>query len=490
MSRSALFSLPLLLVYAALFVGCDNDNKGLDDAGTDAARDAETDVALEDAPDSATDTLDPAPPTVGDVFDCGRTGAGGLAAGNDDVRLVRHDVDLDVYPDALCNDGTGAVFYYRPHVGAEHADRWVIQLQGGGGCKTAQECANRWCRVDTNFGMNTMTSNGLPDTTDGKGILARRVENPHGDWNQVFVKFCSSDAWSGRARDVDVEAMHPVNGGDAVPYRIHFLGHQILEAVIGTLRADAGTTLTFDDVAMPNLRDAEEVAFVGASAGGNGVVNNLDWLADELAPTVVRGLVDSAFFPELGQLDHSASLACIEHGHCDYESFARANDERSPYDALLDASCVASHEAVGAEYVCSDTSHVLRHHLTTPFFVRMGLQDSLLSSGFVELGFGVGEPGPSDLLTFATTVRRELLAHETLPLSAEEGAAISVAPGAYGPSCAKHETLRSDPNTYDVTVRSDGEDHAFMDVYQAWRTGGTPTVIATSNPTADVCPGR
>ena len=473
-----------VLLCATLTAGCGDDDKGPEDSAIDVALE---DGSIDSSPDPE-DATEPGSPTVGAVFDCGRTGAGGLARGRDDDPLLRHDVDLAPYPDALCNDGTGAVFYHRPFVGSENENRWVIQLQGGGGCATPQDCANRWCRVETNFGMNTMTSNGTPEVgIDGKGILARRAENPHGDWNQVFVKFCSSDGWSGTARDLTFEASHPTREGDPQPYAIHFLGHRILEAVVGTLRGESGplTYASDDPVVMPRLGDAEEVALVGASAGGIGVIKNLDWLADELSSAEVRSLIDSAFFPELADVDHTATIACAE-GHCDYDAFARASHARSPHAAFLDASCVASH--AGAEYLCADATHVLHDHLTTPFFVRMGLQDSQLFGNFVDAGFGIGGPGPVDLRTFATAVRTDLLELDALASSAEERADIAVSPGVYAPACEKHETLRSDAHSYDATVRSGGDDHFFMDVYRAWRTGGTPTIVATDNPIADFCP--
>ena len=122
--------------------------------------------------------------------------------------------------------------------------------------------------------MNKMTSDEAPDVgIDGKGILARRAENPFADWNQVFVYYCSSDNWTGggATRDVDVE--HPVSGAP-LSMRLHFAGHRIIEAVVGTLRREDGT-LTWDDggagVEIDDFDDAVEIALVGASAGGGAV---------------------------------------------------------------------------------------------------------------------------------------------------------------------------------------------------------------------------
>ncbi len=68
-------------------------------------------------------------PMISDVLTCGRTGiADRLAPG---VQMQRADIDLGVFPDALCNDGTAAVIYFRPFLGPANRSRWVIQLQGG-----------------------------------------------------------------------------------------------------------------------------------------------------------------------------------------------------------------------------------------------------------------------------------------------------------------------------------------------------------------------
>ena len=218
------------------------------------------------------------------------------------------------------------------------------------------------------------------------------------------------------------------------------------------------------------------------------MIHNLDWLADEVAPTPVRGVMDSTFAPELEALDLSATAPCTERGVCDYASFmGEQYASREPLQApVLDTTCLAMH--AGEEQYCLDTGHVIRDHVTTPFFVRMGLVDMLISGNFVDFGFGVPGVGPLDLMLFAQTVRAEMEDLATLPSTAEEGAAMSVAPGAYGIACPKHETLRSDADTYDARLSNGGVLHAFPDVLGNWWTGGAPTNLTTDAPMMDVCP--
>ena len=116
MTRCA--SLSLLLVLASCGSDPDADAGTVDAGATDAGADA-GDV------DAGTDV-----PSIADVLECGRNGAGGLARGRDASLLQRHDVDLAAFPEALCNDGTGAVFYVRPHEGDANRHRWVIPAPG------------------------------------------------------------------------------------------------------------------------------------------------------------------------------------------------------------------------------------------------------------------------------------------------------------------------------------------------------------------------
>lgn len=166
----------------------------------------------------------PAAPWIGDALDCGTpASAGGLGPGTE---LQRVNLDPAQFPDALCNDGTPGFFYFRPAATAAARDRWVIQLQGGGGCSNPDNCAARWCSVDTNFGETQMTATLSPPVgINGNGILARGgalgEPNPLADGNQVFIRYCSSDGWAGTAGSVDVDGRHPISGAPVQIGRAH-----------------------------------------------------------------------------------------------------------------------------------------------------------------------------------------------------------------------------------------------------------------------------
>jgi hypothetical protein len=441
-------------------------------------------------------------PLVGEAFDCGKaTNVGGLASTTRASALVRQQVDTNRFPDALCNDGTPALFYARAATTPAGRGKWVIQLLGGGACSSAALCAKRWCSVDTNFSKTQMTSSTSPDKTDAEGIFARASDgalpaaNPFEDANQVLVKYCSSDTWRGTARDVEAEAPHPVTGV-STRYRIHFLGRRILEAVLATLRRDGvPATVLGAGAELPDLDEASEVVLAGASAGGGGTTFSLDWLRGELRasnPGVeVLGLIDSTFGPDLVGLDYTQGTACSQLGLCSDAAYLGYGLEAQAglWRAAPDESCSAQHLQDGTAWKCASDTHVVLHHLTTPFFVRQGLSDGLISDPYVEGQLRLG----GQLFTlglFGRQVAAQLEQFPTLASTAEEGSALTKPPGGFGPLCPKHETLRSTADTFNVTISpsATGSPVRMFDAWTAWRTGATGSVVVSKSASDTRCP--
>lgn len=452
-------------------------------------------------------------PLISEALSCGTlASAGGLAPGNQVQPLQRHTLNLTRFPDGQCNDGTAAVFYFRPYSGAANRNKWVLQLQGGGGCGTADACAARWCSVDDNFGMTQMTANVAPATNiNGLGILARAPEvpeaasNPHGNYNHVFLRYCSSDAWAGTRRDASFIAAHP-HTLQPVNMRAHFLGSKILDAALATLRQDGVSALQYTygtPTAMPDLDEAEEVLLAGASAGGGGVTNNLDRLREALrasntrcnaqsCPLVFRGLIDSHFGPSYLDLDFSRSVYCEQYGGCTPEAvltYTKTQGQGLLHQPLQDQSCVSLLSPLGTDWKCFDDTYVIRNHLTTPFFLRMGLTDSLLSRNQIEARLALPGQPLFTLETWAQKVGADLLALANVPSTALEHQGIVKAPGVYGPVCSKHETLRSNEDTFGVKVRVSGTDWSMFQVWGKWLEGLAPSSVVSSSPGDAVCPG-
>ncbi len=245
MSTKTLFvGLPLILSMTACGSAVSPAETDAGAEQTDAA--ASVDAGTVDGP--VADAAPPAP-MIDEAFgSCTNPGpAGGLAGGD---QLMRLDVDTGTFPNAVCNDGTPAVYYVRRATNPAHVDKWVLQLQGGGACSSPELCAQRWCSVSTNFGARKMSSSFAPERgINGRGVLANQADNPFNGWNHVFVYYCSSDSWSGTKGETTIEATHPVTGGAATSYRMHFNGAHIVESVVRTLRREAGN-VTYEDAAM------------------------------------------------------------------------------------------------------------------------------------------------------------------------------------------------------------------------------------------------
>src|SRR5262245_12910349 len=94
---------------------------GSADLGIDAGTATDSAIADADMPPPELDASIPVVPMIDDVLDDCRVDSSGGGTGRN-ADLVRHDLDLAVFPDALCNDGTGALFFFRPYRGDANRD--------------------------------------------------------------------------------------------------------------------------------------------------------------------------------------------------------------------------------------------------------------------------------------------------------------------------------------------------------------------------------
>ncbi|KAG8039200.1 hypothetical protein G9C98_003507 [Cotesia typhae] len=168
-----------------------------------------------------------------------------------------------------CNDGSQAGFYLRKSHGSK---KWIVFLEGGWCCFDQKTCRHRWIKL-----RNYMTSTNWSETRDVGGILSSNPqENPY--WwnvNHVYVPYCTSDSWSG-TRSFPNEMFS-------------FMGAEIVSQVIR-------------DLVPLGLDTASSLMLAGSSAGGMGVMLNLDRVQNlihhelGLTNTVVRGVSDSGWF--------------------------------------------------------------------------------------------------------------------------------------------------------------------------------------------------
>lgn len=135
-----------------------------------------------------------------------------------------------------------------------------------------------------------MSSDNFPQDIVGNDILSNdSTENPlFHNYSHVLVPYCSSDAWLANRSNPDkmsIAEFSEERDADNFVYK----GRVIFQAVFEELLQDY------------NLSNASELVLVGSSAGGIGVLNNLDWVEDRLRNASawnvrIMTIIDSSWF--------------------------------------------------------------------------------------------------------------------------------------------------------------------------------------------------
>lgn len=171
--------------------------------------------------------------------------------------------------DTLCRDGSNTGFGVRLLPDAKGV---MIYLQGGGACYDAKACAQnaqtpiageRFSRSDFYEWVSTLGSQGVFNTSNATNPVAR--------WNHVYIPYCTGDLHGGAKENAQVP-------GVAAPQQ--FVGYRNLT---NNLKLIA-----------PFFRRAQDIALVGASAGGVGVLINYPQVVEAFGGRSVAALVDSA----------------------------------------------------------------------------------------------------------------------------------------------------------------------------------------------------
>ena len=172
-------------------------------------------------------------------------------------------VSLQAFPDAVCNDGSPGGYYWSK---GTNPDLWLLYLEGGFWCLSEDSCLGR-----QEMEPAQVSSNSWSATTVAGGIFSRDTsQNPFAAANFAYSRYCSSDSWVGNAQ----------------AFGMQFRGQAILQAIIDDLFANKG------------LSAGANLLFSGCSAGGRGVIAQLDNVAARLEArgVGVRGAVDSSLW--------------------------------------------------------------------------------------------------------------------------------------------------------------------------------------------------
>merc|ERR1719494_1221888 len=180
---------------------------------------------------------------------------------------------------ATCMDGTDAKYYLSRR---RHSLNWIIHLQAGGSCITLKECKSR---AEGPLGSTLF----LEESLTGEYTLSNdpNINPTFHEWNKIVIPYCSGDVFVGRK----AKKKHP--------FRIPMLGHYIIVAVVEDLMRKF------------NINDVNtKILFGGTSAGGIGVLANIDHVRKITVPAQVRGYNDGGWFtlyPNYGE-SYSAGL--------------------------------------------------------------------------------------------------------------------------------------------------------------------------------------
>lgn len=209
------------------------------------------------------------------------------------------------WSDAVCNDGTPFALELRD----QGSDVWVVSFSGGYFCEDDQvPCDGRARRLTTTL----PAEDGQRRPGAREGIFSRNpMKNPvFHDANHVDLHYCSSDLWLGEATHRQV-----TSGSEAGWY---FSGRRNVRAGLEYLKT-AG------------LSPTDRVLVVGYSAGGLGVVGNMDTLLEVFAEQRASGhlklVLDGSWIPPWDTVGMPrANRWGATHAECEREQRAAGED--------------------------------------------------------------------------------------------------------------------------------------------------------------------
>lgn len=252
-------------------------------------------------------------------------------------RLELHMLDIQKFPRAICNDGSPSGFYYQ--AATTNTNRWILHLEGGWWCWDDATCMGR---AASSPGM--VSSKTWPATRSPGGIFNVNA-NDFPDWagvNLVYMPYCTSDAWVGDGDGLVNKTSWP------------FRGRSVVDAVFQTLFTGIkGNT-------------PQEVLFSGCSAGGQGLLYNVDGakkIVSDLTPPGLRfkGFADSGWMMNMASTPNPASPI-----HVQFQKGWMLWQPRESDCAIANAAdphyCLFSPNAIG--------------YITTPTFIQSSSYDS------------------------------------------------------------------------------------------------------------------
>jgi hypothetical protein len=261
---------------------------------------------------------------------------------------------LSAYPAALCNDGTPGAYYFRKS--NTGSTKWLFYLEGGEECHDDKTCTK------TANNSPNLVSSSLWSVKKPQGIISpNKNDNPtFYSANIVQVHYCSSDYWSGAKAATTTFTSSNADSG------WNFLGRAIALAALQDLAAQDATT---------GFSAATDILFAGSSAGGLGIVYNLNDLLP-YAPAAAHRLlaVDAGFSL---QIDGFAPTAPPTYMTTSDPLATIITDGMSFWNGHGDTPCAQAAMTQQAASACFQTSMLLAGgYIPIPAFIAQSELDT------------------------------------------------------------------------------------------------------------------
>jgi len=187
----------------------------------------------------------------------------------------KHLIQNAVSRNTLCNDGSDAGGYFFSGFG-DGQNKWIVYLAGGRWCWDTHSCKQTYGRT---YGTNNdeyISSNNWPNQTDFVGILSSDPNiNDFYNWNKIYIKYCSSDIYSGMSQNYENDMNYYFHGSNIV---------------FEMLKDFTNTSIVNDTIDC-----ATHIIVSGSSAGCLGIMINLNKINDMFQNVNVKGLCDAGW---------------------------------------------------------------------------------------------------------------------------------------------------------------------------------------------------
>lgn len=297
-----------------------------------------------------------------------------MAAWCTQASLIRRAIADAAAKKALCLDGQPAIYYLYRNVSSS---KWIIHLQGGTHCTSRDDCMQR---ANTTRGSPTGWACALPEpmaTASGEAaapVSSNSNRNPaFRYWNRVFVPYCSGDLWLGTNCTSNAST-----NGMANSFGVPFCGHYIIAALIDELLSTRG------------MNRASDVIFGGSSAGGSGVMMNIEDVATKVKAATIATKASAAFvgsyvdgsmryYPTLAERQANSSVT----PETSVSVQQLVSLSRQTYSAYVPASCSQLYSTSSAPFYglqCADPRWGVKTIASASVLVLAARWDTLIIS--------------------------------------------------------------------------------------------------------------